>query len=123
MELNVKGRDRVLLLVVRCTTEQEISNHVSRTIRAPSQIVRTLLTRLQTSGGLDVLAGIPVETSLQGVGTDDLGEVIVERRILLSGAELICTLEGIVHRELVDVRESPAPGTQNVGNLRRRDAK
>src|ERR1700722_16345522 len=48
---------------------------------------------------------------------DDFGEIIVERRILLDGAEAIAALESSVEGELVDIRHRSAPRPLNIWNL------
>src|ERR1700722_8857442 len=43
MELDIEGRNNVLLLVIAVDSEQEVSNHVSGIVSSPADVVVTLV--------------------------------------------------------------------------------
>src|SRR5260370_33410080 len=61
------------------------------------------------TAGLNVLLGVPVGSNFQSMGTDSLGEIIVNCRIALGAAERVAAIKGAIKREVCNVRKTATP--------------
>src|SRR5258705_6181257 len=121
MEANVvpsRRPARTHFLIVAGGSCEPVGDNVSRIGSSPSQVVNTFVSGSEASDRLNVAAGVPIGANLYGVGTQDLGEVVIDGRILLQGSkDTFSRTEEFSERHLSDVRERSAPGANNIRDL------
>src|SRR5581483_5014434 len=117
MAFDCAARLRVRLLVVSRTTEEPVSNHISRAVWSPPQLIGTIITVLLVALRLNICIRVPVGPELQGVFCDYAREVVVNGGIALERSEGFPIAKTGRKRDCRELRKCSTPGGQEVRDL------
>src|SRR5689334_6437280 len=90
MESNVvpsRRAARTHFLIVARRSCKPVGDHVSCIGSSPSKIEGTVVVRSKATDRLNVAAGIPIAADFYGVGTQNLGEVVIDRRVFFQSSK------------------------------------